>query len=136
MHLSNNKTEDDDGQTKQEIAKLQQQALRTRCQLPREMICPAENCDLVFRGDKAWDERMEHAARHLEAASMGREPEVRFGGSHDTCLSEWAERPDVDVVRRFQGCLVLNDPLQDCDEASRASPGSTSYEEDAEGEPA
>ncbi|KAI6781667.1 uncharacterized protein J7T54_003932 [Emericellopsis cladophorae] len=133
MHLSG---DSNDRQAQAEMEGLQQRAVRTRCQLPRWMVCPAENCHHVFCGDKAWDERMEHAARHLWAAKEGLEPEVRFGGSHDACLSEWAERPDVDVVRRVPGGWALNNPLQDCDEAARYSPSSSSGEEDAEGEPA
>ncbi|KAG9249411.1 uncharacterized protein F5Z01DRAFT_669293 [Emericellopsis atlantica] len=131
MHLSKINARQD----QEAVAELQQRALRTRCQLPLNMACPAEHCNLDFRGDKAWDDWMEHAARHLLAAHERQEPEVGFGGSQDTCLTEWAEHPDVDVARRVQGGWALNDPLQDCDEVARSSPSSNICDEDAE-EPA
>jgi hypothetical protein len=125
----------DDRQAQENMVELQRRAVRTRCHLPQTMRCPAEHCTLVFSGEKAWDERMEHTARHLWAAHKGLEPQVNFGGAHDTCLSEWAERPDVDVVRRVPGGWELNNPLRDCDEAARNSPGGSGWDEDAEGEP-
>ncbi|KAI6777714.1 uncharacterized protein J7T54_003522 [Emericellopsis cladophorae] len=131
MHLLNINAH----QTQEAMTELQQRALRTRCQLPLNMTCPAENCDLVFSGDKAWDDWMEHAARHLLAAHEGLEPEVGFGGSQDTCLTEWAQHADVNVARRVQGGWALNDPLQDCDLVVRSSPSSSVCDEDAK-EPA
>lgn len=101
-------TEDWDEQIKQ----LQAQAHRVRCALPTHMRCPAPRCEAEFSGEDAWDQRMEHVARHLEAAALGQEEAVVFGGPLDNSLTEWATRPDVAVVRAAgPGRWVLNNPL-------------------------
>ncbi|KAG9250632.1 uncharacterized protein F5Z01DRAFT_612143, partial [Emericellopsis atlantica] len=82
-------------QEPQPIAKMQKQALRKRFQLPRKLACPVELCNFIFDGDKALDEWMEHAARHLRAAHDELEPKVEFGGSKDSCLAKWAESVKV-----------------------------------------
>lgn len=82
------------------IRQLQAEAEHTRCELPRRMTCPVGECDEEFSGSTAWDDRMEHVAKHLEKASEGIEPSVCFGGDADPSLTEWAEKPDVGVIRR------------------------------------
>ncbi|KAL2255867.1 hypothetical protein VTK26DRAFT_2562 [Humicola hyalothermophila] len=82
------------------------------------MRCPARACGAVFRGADAWNQRMEHVAKHLErhAAAcasagggekdgVGREKEgekekerVVFGGDGDETLVRWAARPDVAII--------------------------------------
>lgn len=104
------------------VKQLQESAKRTRCRLPNEMRCPAvaAGCTEAFSGAEAWDQRMEHVARHLERAAGGEEAAVVFGSGHDTSLLRWAARPDVAVVRlataeeRAAGAQVwlMNDPLQ------------------------
>ncbi|OLN85889.1 hypothetical protein CCHL11_05400 [Colletotrichum chlorophyti] len=85
------------------LKSLQAEAETTRCDLPQHMSCPAAGCTQEFRGPQAWDERMEHVARHLERAADGIEPPVRFGGDSDLTLTRWASNPDVYVVRRTNG---------------------------------
>ncbi|KAF6816259.1 C2H2 finger domain-containing protein [Colletotrichum sojae] len=82
------------------LKNLQTEAEQTRCDLPRHMRCPAIGCNLEFNGPLAWDERMEHVARHLERAADGKEPMVHFGGEDDVTLTSWASSLHVYVVRR------------------------------------
>lgn len=81
---------------------MQDSAERKRCELPTYMKCPAPDCIAEFRGANAWDDRMEHVARHLDARSPG-EPHVVFGGHDDKTLTDWAKRPDVNIVRHIGG---------------------------------
>lgn len=96
------------------IKVLQNNALRERCQLPEYMECPAPHCTQTFNGVDAWDQRMEHVARHLEKAATGAEEPVVFGGPTDPSLMAWVARPDVAVARRVAatGEWVLNNPLR------------------------
>ncbi len=92
---------------------LQGGAHRERCRLPDHMACPAAACEEEFVGPDAWDQRMEHVARHLERASGGDEPPLRFGGHEDETLVAWAARADVAVIVRGRtGRWVLNNPLR------------------------
>jgi hypothetical protein len=86
---------------KERTAILRQQATRQRCTLPFYMKCPASTCDSQFDGEKAWDERMEHVARHMEKAAAGEEPAMCFGYVPDKSIVDWAETPGVDVIRRI-----------------------------------
>ncbi|KAF9882050.1 C2H2 finger domain-containing protein [Colletotrichum karsti] len=93
---------------------LQAEAEQTRCELPRHMRCPAIGCSHEFNGPQAWDERMEHVARHLERAADGKEDVVRFGGKGDLTLTEWASSAQVYVVRKTntpEGWELIN-PLK------------------------
>ncbi|KAL1867714.1 hypothetical protein Daus18300_006270 [Diaporthe australafricana] len=96
------------------IKTLQRQALRERCQLPNYMECPAPRCSQTFTGTDAWDQRMEHVARHLEKAAAGAEEPVVFGGPTDPSLMAWVARPDVAVARHVAatGAWALNNPLR------------------------
>ncbi|GKT90894.1 C2H2 finger domain-containing protein [Colletotrichum tofieldiae] len=78
------------------------------------MRCPAGDCGHEFNGPQAWDERMEHVARHLERAADGKEPMVYFGGENDPTLTQWASSPDVYVVRQTKapGGWELINPLK------------------------
>ncbi|CAN8105742.1 unnamed protein product [Discula destructiva] len=97
----------------EEVRSLQTSALRERCQLPVYMKCPAPQCTQAFSGADAWDQRMEHVARHLERAALGQEPPVGFGGPADPSLMDWVTRADVCVVRAMgPGRWVLNNPLR------------------------
>lgn len=119
------------------IRQLQEQASRTRCELPTYMICPAPNCNMEFHGREAWDERMEHVAGHLDRAAVGEEPPVTFGGLEDWTLTSWAEKEGVEVVKRTATGWRLCSPLRG-DGSNRARKGSSSVpyseDEDAEGE--
>ncbi|KAK8113491.1 hmg-i/hmg-y- DNA-binding protein [Apiospora sp. TS-2023a] len=46
----------------------------------------------------AWDERMEHAAKHRERASCGLDPATHFGGIDDPSLTNWAARPGIAII--------------------------------------
>lgn len=99
----------------EEVKALQTHALRERCQLPTYMECPAPRCCVSFTGADAWDQRMEHVARHLEKAALGQEEPVVFGGPADPSLMEWVMSPNVNVVRAAAagpGAWVLNNPLR------------------------
>ncbi|WQF88673.1 Putative Zinc finger C2H2-type, transcription factor Grauzone [Colletotrichum destructivum] len=93
---------------------LQAEAEQTRCDLPQYMRCPAGDCGHEFNGPQAWDERMEHVARHLERAADGKEPTVHFGGETDPTLTQWASSPGVYVVRQTDtpGNWELINPLK------------------------
>ncbi|KAK2615412.1 hypothetical protein N8I77_002168 [Diaporthe amygdali] len=112
---------------------LQCQALRERCQLPDYMQCPASRCSQTFTGADAWDQRMEHVAKHLEKAATGAEDKVVFGGPTDPSLMAWVSRPDVAVARQLEstGAWVLNNPLRAAGESratgrKRSVPSATS----------
>ncbi|EEY14244.1 conserved hypothetical protein [Verticillium alfalfae VaMs.102] len=95
------------------LREMQTEAERRRCELPTHMQCPAAGCDMVFSGANAWDERMEHVAKHLEKASEGREPMLSFGGDEDPTLTNWAASPEVGVVRKTDaGDWELMHPLR------------------------
>ncbi|KAK2034638.1 hypothetical protein LX32DRAFT_371848 [Colletotrichum zoysiae] len=96
------------------LKNLQADAEQTRCDLPHYMRCPASDCGHEFNGPQAWDERMEHVARHLERAADGKEPVVHFGNENDSTLTQWASSPDVYVVRKTEapGGWELINPLK------------------------
>lgn len=101
-----------------EIKAHQSHAHRERCKLPTQMDCPANHCEHSFVGVDAWDQRMEHVAKHLEKAATGAEDPVVFGGPADPTLMAWVTRPDVAVVREAAaaGKWVLNNPLRSASE--------------------
>ncbi|KAJ4423642.1 hypothetical protein N0V82_001665 [Gnomoniopsis sp. IMI 355080] len=97
----------------EQVKDFQSSALRERCQLPTFMLCPAPRCTQSFSGADAWDQRMEHVARHLERAALGQEEPVVFGGPTDPSLMDWVTSADVAVVRSMgPGSWVLNNPLR------------------------
>jgi len=79
------------------LREMQISAERRRCAMPQYMRCPAEGCKSEFSGPNAWDDRMEHVARHLETPG---EPRVIFGGDNDETLTAWASSPAVNIVRQ------------------------------------
>ena len=95
------------------LKELQEGGIRPRCRLPDFMMCPVPGCASDFRGNNAWDERMEHVARHLEGAAAGREPAVVFGGKSDPTLTDWATRYEVGIAKRV-GPITwhLDNPLR------------------------
>ncbi|KAM3464525.1 hypothetical protein MY5147_000428 [Beauveria neobassiana] len=133
------------------MRELQTNAARTRCSLPRFMLCPAPGCTTEFHGANAWDDRMEHVACHLERAAAGEELLVNFGGSGDWTLTDWAASEGVNVTRQTSsGSWKLCNPLRGEGGSSRGGRSRTSVssaaarrasmarhgadEEDAEGE--
>lgn len=133
------------------MRELQTSAARTRCALPRFMLCPAPGCPSEFHGPNAWDDRMEHVACHLERAAAGEEPAVTFGGPGDWTLTDWAASEGVNVTRQgSNGMWKLCNPLRGeggssrggRSAASRSSVSSAAHrsaargaaDEDAEGE--
>jgi hypothetical protein len=89
----------------EQLKQRQEAAVRDRIVLPTYMRCPARGCVAEFRGAEAWDQRMEHVAKHLESGDRG---EVVFGGPEDDTLLSWAGREDVGVVVRCGEGWVLN----------------------------
>ncbi|KAI0535323.1 hypothetical protein GGR58DRAFT_445670 [Xylaria digitata] len=111
----------------------QDEAIRTRCQLPTHMLCPAPGCNVQFDGTNAWDERMEHVAKHLEKAAAGTEPPVQFGGETDCTLVDWATSPAIGILRRGdKGRWALQNPLKAT--GYPVSPIVTDDDEDADAE--
>ncbi|KAI0873209.1 hypothetical protein GGS24DRAFT_464532 [Hypoxylon argillaceum] len=91
----------------------QDEAVRTRCQLPTHMLCPAAGCRVAFQGASAWDDRMEHVAKHLEKVAAGEEPPLPFGGDNDATLVDWATSPEIGILRRGEkGGWMLQNPLK------------------------
>lgn len=122
------------------LRSMQDAAERKRCEMPSYMRCPAKGCGAEFHGMNAWDERMEHVARHLDRAGSPGEPRVVFGGDEDGTLTEWAASPQVNIVRRVGSGdrweLVV--PLKTTAKEARKAAGSirAAYaDEDAVGEP-
>ncbi|KAH7149320.1 hypothetical protein B0J13DRAFT_302817 [Dactylonectria estremocensis] len=115
---------------------MQDSAWQRRCVTPTHMRCPAQACGQLFNGEKAWDERMEHVARHLERAANGEEPRVQFGNAHDATLVNWAASEGVNVIHATpEGGWKLGQPLTNSRVKLRAvSSHKTMVDEDAEGE--
>ncbi|KAL7622988.1 hypothetical protein AAE478_006667 [Parahypoxylon ruwenzoriense] len=113
----------------------QLKALRTRCDLPTHMRCPAIGCTAHFDGTNAWDDRMEHVAKHLEKAVSGSEPQIEFGGEHDKTLMDWATRADIAIVEKGEtGKWKLRNPLKSNGRLAVGMPIEGDEDEDAEGE--
>ncbi|KAI1179234.1 hypothetical protein F4777DRAFT_503603 [Nemania sp. FL0916] len=114
MHLKNkvkSKTHVPEWEERQRVH--QDEAIRTRCKLPTHMLCPAPNCNVRFDGASAWDDRMEHVAKHLEKVAIGAEPPMRFGGDDDNTLIDWATSPAIGILRRGdKGKWTLQNPLK------------------------
>ncbi|KAI1494996.1 hypothetical protein F5X96DRAFT_676062 [Biscogniauxia mediterranea] len=112
----------------------QEAALRTRCHLPTYMRCPAHGCTAQFNGSNAWDDRMEHVAKHLEKAAAGTEPPIKFGGEYDKTLTDWATSSSVAIITKGDGGRwELRNPLKPS-LASRRDPIEDNEDADAEGE--
>ena len=95
------------------MKELQQAGIRPRCRLPEFMACPSPGCGVVYHGNSAWDDRMEHVARHLEGAAAGREALVVFGGESDPTLTDWATRPEVGIAKKIgPNAWRLDNPLR------------------------
>ncbi|KAI0206117.1 hypothetical protein F4808DRAFT_192327 [Astrocystis sublimbata] len=91
----------------------QDKAIRTRCHLPTHMRCPSPGCNVRFDGSNAWDDRMEHVAKHLEKAAAGGEPPLQFSGDADGTLVDWATSPAIGILKREdKGRWVLQNPLK------------------------
>ncbi|KAI1826090.1 hypothetical protein F4861DRAFT_530032 [Xylaria intraflava] len=112
----------------------QDEAIRTRCYLPEHMTCPAPNCNVQFEGRNAWDDRMEHVAKHLEKAAGGMEPPVAFGGETDESLISWATSPEIGILRRDDGGgWALQNPLK-LNSCAALPAAESNEDDDAEGE--
>ncbi|KAK7750880.1 hypothetical protein SLS62_007143 [Diatrype stigma] len=124
------------------VRAYQEGAHRTRCHLPSRMDCPAPGCRVVFEGPNAWDERMEHVAKHLDkAGGLGDsavESPFSIGGENheDTTLIAWATRPEVDIIRKDdKGKWVLHNPLRPTGHPRKGvATAAGDEDEDAEGE--
>ncbi|KAK7952486.1 uncharacterized protein PG986_008214 [Apiospora aurea] len=116
---------------------FQEEAHKPRCSLPDYMTCPAAGCAHVFKGASAWDEHMEHLAKHLEKAASGIEQRILFNGENHPTLVAWVSRPDVAIiVPDRNGSWILNNPLkpEKNSKAPRAARQYDDEDEDAEGE--
>ncbi|KAI0005651.1 hypothetical protein F4779DRAFT_630117 [Xylariaceae sp. FL0662B] len=111
----------------------QEKAKRSRCTLPTHMRCPATGCNTHFDGQSAWDDRMEHVAKHLEKAVAGAEPQIKCGAEHDKTLIDWATRADIAIIERGQGGnWELRNPLKS--DGGLRIESLVDEDEDAEGE--
>ncbi|KAI9147148.1 putative endo-xylogalacturonan hydrolase A [Paramyrothecium foliicola] len=143
MH-SPNKDLINKAQLEEHLKAAQENALRRRCEFPTYMRCPAQQCSTEFLGANAWDERMEHVAKHLEAAAAGEEPPVFFGGLHDGTLTHWAEADNVRVVRRtatgWETCNPLKEGVEvlwnlDSETLDYLSPAARSKDAESQSQP-
>ncbi|OBT68579.1 hypothetical protein VE03_01775 [Pseudogymnoascus sp. 23342-1-I1] len=75
------------------LADLLANGKRDGRRLIREIRCPVPGCGARWEGERAWDERMEHVARHWESVGRG-ETEAGWCESGGGLL-EWAEREGV-----------------------------------------
>jgi len=115
------------------VKHLQQVGQKDRIKLPTYMRCPAQGCAHEFTGLQAWDDRMEHVAKHLEAAARDLEPAVVFGGPDDPTLVEWSTRPDVSIVwQNAEGVWQLDNPLNSMRPPSAGSDSSAGHEPERE----
>lgn len=103
------------------VKQLQQYAEKERCTLPIYMTCPVKSCGEHFEGSDTWDLRMEHLARHFEAAGKGEEPPVPSSGEADPSLVSWASDENVAIVVKCGTQWVLNNPLKPTDVAVMAA---------------
>ncbi|CAG9999645.1 unnamed protein product [Clonostachys byssicola] len=108
------------GQTREEwecmIKALLEQSWHVRCLTPTYMECPNPDCNLSFQGDDAWDQRMEHIARHMEMAATGEADDIVIGGDDDRTLVEWASLPEIGVIER------VDDQWEVCFGRNKAQP--------------
>jgi len=105
---------------------LQETAVRPRCHLPTLMRCPVAGCAAPpFRGADAWNQRMEHVAKHMDGApnpgqsqsqSQASASATAQAGSKaldDPTLVKWASSPEVGIiVEDGAGGWVLRNPLE------------------------
>ncbi|KAL2126492.1 hypothetical protein VTI74DRAFT_820 [Chaetomium olivicolor] len=83
------------------VRELQKSCLRPRCRLPAYMRCPVPGCGAPpFEGQDAWNQRMEHVAKHMERTRNGGLGRVVFGGERDGTLVEWAAAAEVGIIER------------------------------------
>ncbi|KAK1783449.1 hypothetical protein QBC45DRAFT_341550 [Copromyces sp. CBS 386.78] len=112
------------------IETLRSRAAVKRCSLPTYMRCPVPSCTHgPFKGTEAWDQRMEHVAKHLEkyaaaAATLsaniternGDQDKVELGSETDTTLTEWASSREVGIIEGGGegggGKWVTRDPIK------------------------
>ena len=136
------------------LKRLQSTACRERCRLPPRMTCPVRSCEWEFQGTKAWDERMEHVAEHLEnwatrrakgrsggGGGGGEEGEVDeededpdkvvFGNPHDVTLLDWAASEDVGIIKKVDasGKYKLWNPLEGGPDAGAARKNRGRYQD-------
>ncbi|KAK4144187.1 uncharacterized protein C8A04DRAFT_11704 [Dichotomopilus funicola] len=98
------------------VKQLQAKAMHPRCHLPTLMRCPVPDCGAeAFRGENAWNLRMEHVAKHMDRTRTGgagsgsklargspNSPNgkgvVVFGGEEDPTLVQWASSKEVAII--------------------------------------
>ncbi|KAH6845086.1 hypothetical protein B0I37DRAFT_392346 [Chaetomium sp. MPI-CAGE-AT-0009] len=77
---------------------LQDTSIRPRCALPQLMYCPVAGCNAPpFRGDGAWNERMEHVAKHMDRAARSTSS-TSTTSEGDASLVEWAASSQVAII--------------------------------------
>ncbi|TQV91924.1 hypothetical protein V2A60_005981 [Cordyceps javanica] len=100
------------GVSKDHIRRLQDAAARTRCTLPRFMLCPVSSCAAEFLNSTAWDTWIEHVALHMQRAASGQEPPLSFGGPDNCTLTEWAASEAVGITHQTSaGTWTLCKPI-------------------------
>lgn len=87
-----------------EIKKLQDSSKIMKRLPPKELRCCVDTCAGRFDGSNAWDDMMEHVAKHLEAsanATLDGEDSEAVDMGNDELLVEWAI--DVGILTRQGG---------------------------------
>ena len=75
--------------------------VRERCwvvrrERPQMAMCGVGDCGRVFRGEGAWEERMEHVGKHFERGEGAAQGQGQGQGiREDTYLTEWAVKEGI-----------------------------------------
>lgn len=109
-----------DEELEAKIQEAQRKACHKRCSTPESIECSGQECSKNFKGEKAWDEYLEHiASEHLDPTGKNHFGPVEFGGPKDKAFLKWSE--DVNIIRPASTGWEICDPL----ESIRAPVGST-----------
>lgn len=71
---------------------MHQKARVVRFRLPQELHCPVSDCHKTFHGDRAFNSRMDHVAKHHRASA------AVLGTASDPTLRQWMRLPEVGIL--------------------------------------
>lgn len=93
-----------------ESAKKALEALDRPEKNPVKLGCPIRNCNLEFEGEKCWDERMEHIAKHIKDNAIYVEEypcgDLDVVHSDDPLFVDWALKENI-LMRTASGRFWL-----------------------------
>ncbi|KAF5696331.1 hypothetical protein FGLOB1_13604 [Fusarium globosum] len=112
---SHDKNEDGNTVLDKEVKWLldrQDSSMRMECGLPQDLGCPMPQCASVrFTGPEAWDQRLNHAAKHFLANPQCLDV---FGGENDAELVQWASSDRVGICQKAPNACLRN---HDCEKS-------------------